>query len=332
LAESASRTQKWGTSREKHVFECAAHFPYVNEAGINAIAFGAQMDHVETIKRLLQTVQASQKMHAVLITGPAGFGKSTAVEDALVQSGANAAFLGAYSSPLGLFNFFHENSGSGTVVVIDDTSGIYGDPQAMAILKAATWAQGKPRVLRWRSTTGRANVEEFEFCAKVIAICNSFPTSADAKAVRSRSFPYHFEVSHSHIKELLLKAAANPKWYAKVRLATEVAEFLSGLVNETTEVSFRTLQMGYELAEHNPGDWKLLLQRMVVTHGAEDPRKLIKSLAKDGMTVREQYFRFEKATGLKRRTFFKYRQELDLASDRDGGKNKKRARRRGTAK
>ena len=282
------------------------------------------MDHVETIRRLLHTVQVSDKMHAVLITGPAGFGKSTAVEEALQQSGTKAAFLGAYSSPLGLYNFLHENSEKGTVVVIDDTAGLYGEPQAMAILKSATWAQGQPRVLRWRSTTGKAHVEEFEYRGKVAVICNSFPSTSDAKAVKSRSFSYQFEVSESRIKELLTEAARNQKWYADGKLAAEVAEFLADLVGKNSEISYRTLQMGYELASHNPNDWKKLLHRMVVTHHPEEPHKLIKSLAQEEISVREQFHRFEKATGLKRRTFFKYRRELNLSNEREDVSPRKR--------
>jgi DNA polymerase III delta prime subunit len=273
------------------------------------------MDHVETIKRLLKTVQASEKMHALLVTGPAGFGKSTAVDEALRQSKTKAVHLGAYSSPLNLFNFLFENSAKSTTVVIDDTSGLYNEPSAMALLKAATWAQGKPRILRWGSTTGRAAVEEFEFRGKIAIVCNAFPSTSDANAIRSRSFPYQFEITANKAKELLASAAENSKWYADTKMAKKVAGYLCRVLNESnlSQISYRTLQMGYELAEHNPDDWQVLLSRMITTDAAEDPRKLIKKLAKEDISVREQFHRFEKATGFKRRTFFKYRRELNLS-------------------
>lgn len=273
------------------------------------------MDQVETIKRLLITLQASEKMHALLITGPAGFGKSTAVDEALKQSNARAVHLGSYSSPLNLFNFLYENSDKGTTVVIDDTSGLYGEPVAMALLKAATWAQGKPRILRWGSTTGKAAVEEFEFKGKIVIVCNSFPTNSDANAVRSRAFPYVFDVSVIKAKELLTAAAADQKWFSDAKLAGKVAGFLSSLVNEVniSQISYRTLQMGYELAEHNPEDWQTLFGRMIATEVAEDPHELILRLAKENVSVREQFHRFERATGFKRRTFFKYRRELKIS-------------------
>ena len=259
-------------------------------------------------------MQSSQKMHTLLITGPAGFGKSTAVDEALRLAGAKAVHLGSYSSPLNLFNFLHEHSDEGVTVVIDDTSGIYSDPAAMAILKAATWAQGGPRVVRWGSTSGKASVSEFEFKGKVVIACNSFPTSSDANAVRSRSFPYEFNISEDKARELLKAAAQSPKWFSDPVVAGQVADFLCRGLNQKTlpHISYRTLQMGYELANHNPEDWEMLLGRMVA-FDAEDPRLLIKKLSKEGISVGEQLERFERVTGLRRRTFFKYRQELKIS-------------------
>lgn len=277
---------------------------------------GNILNHVETIKRLLKTVQASQKMHALLVTGPAGFGKSTAVDEALKQSKAKSAYLGAYSSPLNFYNFLYENSDrAGTVVVIDDTSGIYGEPTAMAILKASTWNQGKPRVLRWGSTTGKAMVDEFEFKGKIIILCNSFPSTSDASAVKSRAFSYRFEIGESRARELILKAAGDSTRYENTAQAKVVANFICKMISERTlpHISYRTLEQGYELAEHNPDDWKMIL-RGLISADPDDPKKVVRKLAREKISVGEQLHRFELATGMKRRTFFKYRRELNLSS------------------
>lgn len=272
-----------------------------------------QLDHVDTIKRLLKTVCASDKMHALMITGPAGWGKTTAVDEAMRLSGAHGCSLGAYSTPLNLFNFLHGNSKE--LVIIDDSAGLYSEASAMALLKAATWAQGKPRILRWGSTTGKANAEEFEFQGKLIIIGNSFPSTSDADAIRSRAFPCKIEITVDKAKILLKSAANNSKWYEYTTQALHVADFLCQSLNpgNLSQISYRTLQMGYELAEHNPDDWETLLAGMF-SAGNEDPKKLVLKLAKEKITVSEQLNRFEIATGMKRRTFFKYRQELNISS------------------
>lgn len=77
-------------------------------------------------------------------------------------------------------------------------------------------------------------------------------------------------------------------------------------------MSYRTLQMGYELAEHNGNQWQELLDRMIVSV-PEDPKKLIRKLARQDLKVKDQVRIFEESTGLKRRTFFKYRRALNVS-------------------
>lgn len=269
------------------------------------------LDHTLTIKSLLLTVQASDKMHALIVEGPAGWGKTTAVDEAMKIAGVNGVHLGSYSTPLNLFNFLHENSDK--FVVIDDCAGLFNDQSSMSILKAATWGQSKGRVIRWGSTSSKATIDEFIFKGKLIIICNSFPTTPDAEAVRSRSFPYRIDISIGRAKDLLVKAATDKKWYPDTKKSQAVVKFLSSRLtdNSITQISYRTLQMGYELAKHNTDQWESLLNSMIVS-SPEDPKKLVRKLAKQDLKVKDQLQRFEEVTGLKRRTFFKYRKELNL--------------------
>lgn len=268
-------------------------------------------DHTLTIKSLLLTVQASDKMHALIVEGPAGWGKTTAVDEAMKHAGVIAVHLGAYSTPLNLFNFLYEHSDK--FIVIDDCAGLFNDQSSMAILKAATWGQSKGRVIRWGSTTSKAAIDEFVFNGKLIVICNSFPATPDAEAVRSRSFPFRVDMTIIRAKELLIKAAADKTWYPDTKKSQAVAKFLSSRMTDSalTQISYRTLQMGYELAKHNGDQWEILLNAMIIS-SPEDPKKLIRKLAKQEMKVKDQLQRFEEVTGLKRRTFFKYRKEMNL--------------------
>jgi DNA polymerase III delta prime subunit len=267
------------------------------------------LNHIDAIESLLLTIRASEKMHALIIEGPPGWGKTTAVEDALKAAGVAGVHLGSYSTPLHLFNFLHENSR--TIIVIDDCAGLFSDQSSMAILKAATWGQGKKRKIRWGSTSGKASAEEFQFEGKLIIVCNSFPATADAEAVKSRSFPYRINIDPTNAKSLLEKAAGNPSLYSDTQKAVEVAKFLCKKLCAASvhQISYRTLQMGYELAQHNGNQWQTLLERMVVS-APEDPKKLVRQLSRRGLAVKDQIRLFEEATGLKRRTFFKYRREI----------------------
>jgi hypothetical protein len=94
----------------------------------------------------------SARSHSLLINGPAGFGKTQAVTEALEKAGLPHSRLGSYSTPLHLFNFLHANQG---IVVLDDVAGLFYDRAAMGILKAATWAAPNGRIIGWCSTWSR---------------------------------------------------------------------------------------------------------------------------------------------------------------------------------
>jgi hypothetical protein len=51
----------------------------------------------------------------------------------------------------------------------------------------------------------------------------------------------------------------------------------------------------------------------MVVSAPEDPKKLIRKLAKQDLKVKDQVRVFEESTGLKRRTFFKYRRALNVS-------------------
>jgi len=79
------------------------------------------------------------------------------------------------------------------------------------------------------------------------------------------------------------------------------------------QISYRTLRKGYELAEHNPDDWQEDLSEMLKA-APKDPKKVVKNLAKLNISVKNQVQQFEETTGLKRRTFFKYRKALNASA------------------
>jgi hypothetical protein len=268
-------------------------------------------DHVNAISRLIRTISKSSEIHALIVNGPAGWGKTTAVENALKSLNITASFLGAYSTPLNFFNFLHENSKS--FVLIDDCAGLFSDSASMAILKAATWPQSGRRIIKWGSTSSRATTDEFEFTGKLIIICNTFPSTADAEAVKSRSYDRRIDINIEDAKGLLKEAAKDSKRFKEAKKINAVCEFLCSRLSDQNlnQISYRTLRKGYELAEHNPDDWQEDLGVMI-KGASDDPKKFLKKLARQNLKVKDQIREFEKETGMKRRTFFKYRKALNI--------------------
>jgi hypothetical protein len=274
------------------------------------------MSHAVAIGKLIKSISTSANHHAILIEGPPGWGKTRAVDDALKTVGVQAMHLGAYSTSLNFYNFLYENHDR--FIVIDDTSGLLNDSISMAILKAATWQQAGKRIIRWRTNSNLAAAEEFSFSGKFIIICNSFPATADGDAIKSRSYVRPIHITAQEAKKLLCLAAEDKNWFPVTEIARTVAQFLAEQMTDdmVSKISYRTLEMGYDLAKDHPDDWESLLAPKIPS-STEDPLKVVRSLAKQKLKVKEQVRIFEEKTGLKRRTFFNYRNSANLAREQD---------------
>ncbi len=267
----------------------------------------------ELLAKFWEIVAPSDKPKARLVTfnGRGYDGPVLMLRSA--QLGVKATRLGSYSTPLNLFNHLQENHRK--VSVLDDVAGLFYDRAAMATLKAATWPSPDGRIISWGSATSKANIEDFEFHGKLIIICNSFPSTPDAIAIKSRSLTHQFQISKATAMELLREAAADSKWFKNIKRSQEVAEFLCEHLTDANlpEISYRTLHMAYDAAENMPGKWKLLVGSMIhVNEGSADPEVVIKDLNRQGIKVGEQIRIFEEMTGFKRRTFFKYRKQIGV--------------------
>ena len=96
-----------------------------------------RLDHVSAIRKYIEALIDTDDTHLLIIESSPGWGKTTSVEESLSLASIEAIHLNAYSTPLNLYNFLAENTDA--IILLDDFAGIFNDPSAMAILKAATW-------------------------------------------------------------------------------------------------------------------------------------------------------------------------------------------------
>ena len=266
------------------------------------------------MRGLISTILKSPRNHAVIVEGPAGWGKTTAVDLALAEAVVEGVHLGAYSTPLNLFNFLFLHS-SRFVVVDDCCAGLFSDSSWMAILKAATWPRSTgQRILKWGSTSGKAAADEFDFTGKLVIVCNSFPSTPGGDAVRSRAHGMRIDVSCERAMKLLRQAAADRGRFADPIVAKEAVEWVCERLSPATlaSVSYRTLENAYELAIHNPVNWRDLIGIGSSSKVSNDPKRLVADLATQPIKVKDQFRMFTDATGYGRRTFFKLRRETNV--------------------
>ena len=245
--------------------------------------------------------------------GQAGWGKSSLTRKVLSDRSVPWRELGSYCTPLALFNGLVADPSE--LLLVDDTHGIFQSPLSMSLINAATWPTGSDgrRVVRWTSTTEKAAADSVDFKGKLVVLTNYLPDSPQAFAFRNRALSYRLDVSKERVGDLLMAAAKSEAHFADIRLSTEVARFLGqqALIYGSSEISLRTLQMGYELASVDPTGWRGLLMSGLPR---ADPQQIVQELGRSSMKVKEQEELFIRQTGLQRRKFYYIREQIGLAS------------------
>lgn len=282
------------------------------------------MDHQNDIKRFVNLLNRSNRFHLLIIIGPPGWGKSYCTEAAINELGIDHCSLGSYATPLHLYNRICENSDK--LLLIDDAAGVFDSPKSLAILNAATWknagSSGK-RVISWGSTTQKALMPQSEFDGKMIILTNDMPKNPASRALVSRALHYRIAIRNESIPSLLSEASTSAEHFEKTDVAKSVVDFLIDKNNgfDYSELSLRTLEIGYELASHDDG-WKDTLSKVVaktkgfksIIEQIERPNDLIRSLASSYKSLGEQCREFQRITGKSRRTFYYQRGKVIITS------------------
>ena len=148
------------------------------------------------------------KIRSLIISGPAGLGKSYTVEQAIKAydpDGHKSIIAKGFVRPTGLYLLLHEYRHEGNVIVLDDADSIFSDYDALNLLKTACDTT-RERHVHWRAETRMVDADgepvdrQFEYKGTIIFITNK---DFDAEIARGGRGAEHFEalVSRSHYVE-----------------------------------------------------------------------------------------------------------------------------------
>jgi hypothetical protein len=215
---------------------------------------------------------------SLIISGPAGLGKSFGVEKVLSNLGGNYRVkqVSGFIRLTGLYKLFYENRHSNCTVVFDDSDSIFDDLDKLNMLKGATDSKGT-RKLAWGAETrmetenGEALPREFVFEGNVIFITN---TDMAAIIERGGRLAPHFEalVSRSHYLDLGMKT--NRDYLIRIKevcrtgmlrnqgIDTKQESVLLDYIEENQdtlrELSLRMVLKLATLMKMSPHDWESL--------------------------------------------------------------------------
>lgn len=167
-------------------------------------------DRFQTMDTMVDaTVQG--KNRSLIISGPAGLGKSFGVHKIVSQlekKGYRPAIIHGYVRPTGLYKTLYEYRDPKSVVVFDDADSVFMDDVCLNLLKTAC-DMTKTRKLSWLTETkmedeeGERMPRNFEFEGSIIFITNY---DFDAAVQAQTKLAPHFEamISRSHYLDLAM--------------------------------------------------------------------------------------------------------------------------------
>ena len=150
---------------------------------------------------------------ALIVSGPAGLGKSFSVEQGLADwdpNEINHTIVKGYVRATGLIKLLYQFRREGQVIVLDDADAVFFDDVALGLLKAVCDTTERRRV-SWMSEgrlvdedTGEVVPRQFDFEGSIIFITNY---DFDTMIQKGHRLAPHFEamISRAHYIDLSMK-------------------------------------------------------------------------------------------------------------------------------
>ena len=233
---------------------------------------------------------ATNKVRAMIVSGPPGIGKSYGVEQALEKQNMFQDIAGdkrkfevvkGAMSAIGLFKKLYEYSGRGCVVCFDDCDAILYDDLALNLLKAAL-DTGKKRTLHW-NTESRTLIAEgmpnhFEFHGGVIFITNIKFDNVKSKklqdhlqALQSRCHYLDLTIDSMRDRMLRIKQIVGAGMLDKYSMSdTEkqsLVQFIYDNKHRLREISLRMVLKIADLWKMSPDRYQMLAQQTCMRPG-----------------------------------------------------------------
>ena len=173
----------------------------------------ARLKEMFDIVGIMASSACKGQARALIVSGPAGLGKSFTVESVVSDyddTGKKAAICKGFIRPTGLYKTLYEYRHKGDVIVFDDCDSVFQDGDALNLLKAACDTTERRRIM-WGAETRMTDVDgaplpwSFEFEGSVIFITNY---DFDQAIEGGSRFSEHFKalISRSHYIDVGLRS------------------------------------------------------------------------------------------------------------------------------
>ena len=226
----------------------------------------------------LTTSTLTGSSRSLIVSGPAGLGKSFEVERTLADwdpTAVNHEFIKGFIRPTGLYRTLYKSSEKGKVVVFDDSDSVFLDEVSLSLLKAVCDTTERRKVCWLAETsmvdeeTGEKMPREFNFNGSVIFITN---IDFHEHCERESNLAPHLGamLSRSHYLDLAMKSRTDylvrikqvvddgllTKYSAETQVS--VMEYVYAHVDDLRELSLRMPIKIANLCTDHPDDWQTI--------------------------------------------------------------------------
>ena len=222
---------------------------------------------------------ATKDCRALVLSGPAGIGKTFSIQGSLdqLEQDDQVTFtrIAGYARPTALFKTLYANRFENCVIVMDDIDSVLLDETSLNILKGATDSSDK-RIITWGSEyeftdeDGEKIPKTFEFKGNVIIITNLSLDEMIAKgtkiaehlaAIRSRAIYVSLQMKNYryylvHIRNVVYKHGMLDNLSFEERV--EVMSYVEDNLQKFRDMSLRTVLKIAAMRKAQPDRWLTL--------------------------------------------------------------------------
>lgn len=225
-----------------------------------------------------------------------------------------------FTTPLELYKTLWKAQQEGTVLFLDDVSGITKKTKAVDMLKAATDTEGDENWVSYRSSRdiehpyreGEAISQTFCFRGSIIMSFNETPDNRHFDALKDRGTFYQLDFNYEERLALIRELAKLDDFSnLSVRQQQTTAEWIAEITDRSMEVSIRTFKEVCRMrhfAEEEGENWETMALEIFNVN----PEKylILRMRNHADMPVEEQVEYFEEETGYGQTKYYDLLSEL----------------------
>lgn len=235
-----------------------------------------ELDYYSDLERRYASVESyikelsNGRIHNLIINGPAGVGKTHAVETFLGKyAQGRYKVVKGHMTPLSLYGNLFLHRDPNNILVLDDIDSVFKKIEGVNLLKAAM-DTGSVRRINWESSNALKGVgipDSFEFKGKVILISNigfavarKNSISAHLDALKDRSFNIVVadntkESCFKQVCFMVLKKDMLHAFNLQYEQKIELLNYLKDHITVINKISLRTAMKLAQLIAISPSNW-----------------------------------------------------------------------------